>query len=249
MYFQPSVSCPDQTRVATWTTNKPVAWGSRENSFSFLRIILLLCVAEGGASSNECSEIYAGTGPFSTVETSTLADTIRLLNPTVYFSFHSYSQLLMVPFGHRFDKANNYYKLVRSDLLSIQDMCTLLSLGHNISAVGYLLSVQDLHTLLSLVHNISHFGYLLSIQGLDTLLLLVYNISAVGYLLSMQDMRTLLPLVLNISVVGYLLSIQYINTLHYCPLCSISQSLFICYLYNILIHYTTAPCAQYLSRW
>ncbi|PNF39269.1 Zinc carboxypeptidase A 1 [Cryptotermes secundus] len=67
---------------------------------------------EGGASSNECSEIYAGTGPFSTVETASLADTITELNPTVYFSFHSYSQLLMVPFGHRYEMANNYYKLL-----------------------------------------------------------------------------------------------------------------------------------------
>jgi hypothetical protein len=71
------------------------------------------CLAEGGASSNECSEIYAGTGPFSAVETATLAATIREVNPTVYFSFHSYSQLLMVPFGHRYETASNYYKLVR----------------------------------------------------------------------------------------------------------------------------------------
>ncbi|KDR22871.1 Zinc carboxypeptidase A 1 [Zootermopsis nevadensis] len=67
---------------------------------------------EGGASSNECSEIYAGTGPFSTVETASLAETIKELNPTVYFSFHSYSQLLMVPFGHRHETADNYYKLL-----------------------------------------------------------------------------------------------------------------------------------------
>jgi hypothetical protein len=77
------------------------------------------CLAEGGASSNQCSETYAGTGPFSAVETATLAETIENLNPTVYLSFHSYSQLLMVPFGHRYEKANNYYKLVRTCLLPV----------------------------------------------------------------------------------------------------------------------------------
>jgi hypothetical protein len=46
------------------------------------------------------------------VETASLAQTITQLNPTVYFSFHSYSQLLMIPFGHRHEKADNYYKLV-----------------------------------------------------------------------------------------------------------------------------------------
>jgi hypothetical protein len=71
------------------------------------------CFVEGGASSNECSEIYAGTGPFSTVEAKSLSATITELNTTVYFSLHSYSQLLMIPFGHRQETADNYDELVR----------------------------------------------------------------------------------------------------------------------------------------
>lgn len=68
---------------------------------------------EGGASSNECSEIYAGTGPFSAVETASLSATITELNPTVYFCLHSYSQLLMIPFGHRQETADNYDELIK----------------------------------------------------------------------------------------------------------------------------------------
>jgi carboxypeptidase A2 len=68
---------------------------------------------EGGASSDECSEIYAGTGPFSTVEAASLSATIRELKPTVYFCLHSYSQLLMFPYGHRYETADNYDELVR----------------------------------------------------------------------------------------------------------------------------------------
>lgn len=72
-----------------------------------------ICFAEGGASSNECAETYAGTGPFSTVEAASLSATIRALRPTVYLCLHSYSQLLMIPFGHRYETADNYDELVR----------------------------------------------------------------------------------------------------------------------------------------
>lgn len=67
---------------------------------------------EGGASSNECAETYAGTGPFSTVETASLSATIKELKPTVYLCFHSYSQQLVFPFGHRQETADNYNELV-----------------------------------------------------------------------------------------------------------------------------------------
>jgi len=68
---------------------------------------------EGGASSDECSEIYAGTGPFSTVETASLSATITELKPTIYFCLHSYDQLLMIPFGHRQETAENYDELMK----------------------------------------------------------------------------------------------------------------------------------------
>ncbi|XP_069700905.1 zinc carboxypeptidase-like [Periplaneta americana] len=67
---------------------------------------------QGGASSNECSETYAGTGPFSTVEASSLAATIQGLSPSVYLCFHSYSQLLMIPYGHQFQTVSNYDQLM-----------------------------------------------------------------------------------------------------------------------------------------
>lgn len=68
---------------------------------------------EGGASSNECDETYAGTGPFSTVETASLSATITELKPAVYFCLHSYSQLLMIPFGHRQETVDNYDELMK----------------------------------------------------------------------------------------------------------------------------------------
>ncbi|PSN45353.1 Zinc carboxypeptidase A 1 [Blattella germanica] len=66
----------------------------------------------GGASSNPCDETYAGPEPFSTDEYKSLAVTIFASHPTVYFCLHSYSQLLMIPYGHYFQSADNYGELM-----------------------------------------------------------------------------------------------------------------------------------------
>jgi hypothetical protein len=69
---------------------------------------------EAGASSSPCSESYAGTSPFSEIETGTLADYIASISDTllVYLDFHSYSQLLMFPYGHSQEHVSNYDELV-----------------------------------------------------------------------------------------------------------------------------------------
>ncbi|KAK8397432.1 hypothetical protein O3P69_004876 [Scylla paramamosain] len=57
---------------------------------------------EIGASSNPCSETYAGSGPFSEVEMRVVRDEIIRLGSKikVYLTFHSYSQLWMYPWGY-----------------------------------------------------------------------------------------------------------------------------------------------------
>ncbi|XP_011877191.1 PREDICTED: zinc carboxypeptidase-like [Vollenhovia emeryi] len=64
----------------------------------------------GGASSNPCSETYAGTAPFSDVETKSASDYIKTISDKfyAYISFHSYSQLLLFPYGHTRDHLENY---------------------------------------------------------------------------------------------------------------------------------------------
>ncbi|XP_021942856.1 zinc carboxypeptidase-like isoform X2 [Zootermopsis nevadensis] len=65
---------------------------------------------EAGASSSPCSDSYAGASPFSEIETRTLANYLRSISDTllVYLDFHSYSQLLMFPYGHSQDHVSNY---------------------------------------------------------------------------------------------------------------------------------------------
>ncbi|KAK4873402.1 hypothetical protein RN001_015431 [Aquatica leii] len=58
---------------------------------------------DGGASNNTCSETHAGPKPFSEKETKTLSNYIVSVihDLDAYISFHSYSQLLLIPFGHQ----------------------------------------------------------------------------------------------------------------------------------------------------
>jgi murein tripeptide amidase MpaA len=57
-----------------------------------------------GSSSNPCSDTYHGTGPFSEPETQVFRD-FFLANPRIVsgISYHSYSQLIMSPYGYTSD--------------------------------------------------------------------------------------------------------------------------------------------------
>ncbi|XP_014602008.1 PREDICTED: zinc carboxypeptidase-like [Polistes canadensis] len=70
----------------------------------------------GGASSNPCAETYAGSGPFSDIETKSLSEYIQSISDQffAYVSFHSYSQLLLFPYGHTTAHLENY-----DDLLAV----------------------------------------------------------------------------------------------------------------------------------
>ncbi|KAF2896241.1 hypothetical protein ILUMI_09935 [Ignelater luminosus] len=56
----------------------------------------------GGASNNPCFDTYAGSSPFSEIETKSLSDYMETFMDKieVYFDFHAYSQYLMFPYGH-----------------------------------------------------------------------------------------------------------------------------------------------------
>ncbi|XP_043463180.1 zinc carboxypeptidase-like isoform X2 [Leptopilina heterotoma] len=64
----------------------------------------------GGASSFPCAETYAGSEEFSEPETKSMANYIKSISNEIfaYISFHSYSQLLMFPYGHTKSHLDNY---------------------------------------------------------------------------------------------------------------------------------------------
>lgn len=62
-----------------------------------------------GASSNPCTDTYAGSKPFSEIETKTLSDYFKTIpNLQVYLDFHSYGQMLMFPYGNTTEHLDNY---------------------------------------------------------------------------------------------------------------------------------------------
>ncbi|KAK9702763.1 Zinc carboxypeptidase [Popillia japonica] len=67
----------------------------------------------GGASSNPCSDTFAGPNPFSERSTSTMSQFFTGISSRVvgYISFHSYSQLLLFPYGHTTQNLDNYAEL------------------------------------------------------------------------------------------------------------------------------------------
>lgn len=68
-----------------------------------------------GSSKNPCTETYAGPEPFSEIETKTLSEYISSVKDDLmlYISYHSYSQLLLFPYGHTSELPPNYKDLKR----------------------------------------------------------------------------------------------------------------------------------------
>ncbi|KAJ6648921.1 Zinc carboxypeptidase A 1 [Pseudolycoriella hygida] len=66
-----------------------------------------------GASSNPCSETFAGPNAWSEPETVHLADYLRGISSEIkiYLSFHSYGQYFLFPYGHTGEHVGNYEEL------------------------------------------------------------------------------------------------------------------------------------------
>ncbi|KAL7038516.1 hypothetical protein ACKWTF_009593 [Chironomus riparius] len=78
---------------------------------------------KGGTSLNPCSDLYAGSHPFSEPETKQYSDYIaKLPNLSAYFSFHAYSQLLMLPYGYTHELLENYDELYEIGLKALESL-------------------------------------------------------------------------------------------------------------------------------
>nr|CAD7193667.1 unnamed protein product [Timema douglasi] len=68
----------------------------------------------GGSSSNQCTDTYAGASAFSEIETRTIANYVTSIASElkIYLSIHSFSQLLLLPYGVRTSVPSNYNTLL-----------------------------------------------------------------------------------------------------------------------------------------
>ncbi|XP_062559197.1 zinc carboxypeptidase-like [Armigeres subalbatus] len=76
---------------------------------------------QGGASNSPCSDTYAGPSAFSEDETRTLSEYYSSVQSSIstYLSFHSYSQLLLLPYGHTTAPLDNYDEIMEIGRLGI----------------------------------------------------------------------------------------------------------------------------------
>lgn len=68
-----------------------------------------------------CSNNYAGSKPFSEPETLQLSEFVKKHVEKIkfYFSFHSFGQYFMFPFGHTTEPVDNYDILVKDQIFRL----------------------------------------------------------------------------------------------------------------------------------
>lgn len=73
----------------------------------------------GGSSDNPCSDTYMGPEPFSEVENKNVRDflTANKDNIKFYNNVHSYSQLILLPWGWGYEQPDNYDDLYEIAML------------------------------------------------------------------------------------------------------------------------------------
>ncbi|XP_036322399.1 zinc carboxypeptidase A 1-like [Rhagoletis pomonella] len=90
-----------------------------------------------GASSNPCSDTYAGPSAFSELEAKSLSNYIQTLEGKidVYISFHSYSQYVLYPYGHTQElpaNVNDYKRVFNVTVAAIAERYGTKYTGGNI---------------------------------------------------------------------------------------------------------------------
>ncbi|XP_075411673.1 mast cell carboxypeptidase A [Tenrec ecaudatus] len=75
---------------------------------------------------NPCQEVYRGTAPESEKETKAVSDFIRSHLPSIkaYITFHSYSQMLLFPYGYTHKLAPNHESLNKVAKIGIEALAT-----------------------------------------------------------------------------------------------------------------------------
>jgi hypothetical protein len=69
--------------------------------------------AEEGASTFPCADTYAGKSAFSEIEVRSIGNLMSSLKPKIYFSFHAFSQLWLLPYGWTDELPTTYDEMLR----------------------------------------------------------------------------------------------------------------------------------------
>lgn len=94
--------------------------------------------AEGGASTNPCSDTYAGERAFSEPETQALSTYFNSIRADLvgYFAFHAYGQLMMLPYGWTRNPPTNYETLMRIGTIGMNALQAKYGTNYKIGSIA-----------------------------------------------------------------------------------------------------------------
>ncbi|CAG0885786.1 unnamed protein product [Cyprideis torosa] len=94
-----------------------------------------------GASGNQCSSIYRGPSAFSEPETKAISDYLleRKEKVKMYISIHSYSQLLLLPYGYKSVRPENYNSMKEFGQEAINKLSAVYGTKYKVGGVQDLL--------------------------------------------------------------------------------------------------------------
>lgn len=92
----------------------------------------------GGTSDDPCSEVYCGPTSFSETSTRTLSEFLTAIGSRLvaYITFHSYAQLLLMPYGYTADHLDNYDVTYPIGLKAADSLATRYGTKYNVGNVA-----------------------------------------------------------------------------------------------------------------
>ncbi|KAG7304833.1 hypothetical protein JYU34_010212 [Plutella xylostella] len=99
-----------------------------------------------GTSSNPCSDTYAGTAPFSEIETRVVRDIIHEYLPRMklFLTMHSYGSMILYPWGHDGSLSSNAFALHTVGVAMAEDIDKVslpnfpsYTVGNSVLVIGY----------------------------------------------------------------------------------------------------------------
>ncbi|CAG7816112.1 unnamed protein product [Allacma fusca] len=96
-----------------------------------------------GTSTNPCSEIYRGTRAFSEPETKAMSDFINnrsTANWIVYAALHSYSQMILTPWGYTYDFPPTYTELKNLGVRAANALTAVHRTSYEVGSITEILS-------------------------------------------------------------------------------------------------------------
>ncbi|KAJ8927937.1 hypothetical protein NQ314_019568 [Rhamnusium bicolor] len=91
----------------------------------------------GGTSNSPCTEIYRGPVPFSEPSTRSMAEFISSVGDQLvaYISFHSFSQLLLIPYGYTDEHLDNYEQIYQIGLKAAEALAQRYGTEYRVGTV------------------------------------------------------------------------------------------------------------------